>query len=173
MTSRHYVKFSALTKRFVARVAQVFLKSRLTLKCLVEEPISLEFLHLKWYLHASFSSFTLGSIFRLDCGRLLNITAWSKLRNATCMTKSAFRAEWTWTQWNHVWCFGSVCENGAKMMYKRIMGSFRPRPRYPRPADTVNFFVPQLLFLYWDLYFCTGIHIVVLLYTWILLYRGI
>ena len=49
------------------------------------------------------------------------------------------------------------------MMYKRIMGSFRPRPRYPCPADAVNFFVPQLLFLYWDLYFCTGIHIVVLM----------
>ena len=47
---------------------------------------SLEFLHLKWYFHASFSSFTLGSIFRLDCGRLLNITAWSKLRNATCLS---------------------------------------------------------------------------------------
>ena len=46
---------------------------------------SLEFLHLKWYFHASFSSFTLGSILRLDCGRLLNITAWSKLRNATCL----------------------------------------------------------------------------------------
>ena len=61
----------------------------------------------------------------------------------------------------------TVCENGAKMMYKRIMGSFRPRLRYPCPADAVNFFVPQmqLLFLYWDLYFCTGIHIVVLLYT--------
>ena len=42
------------------------------------------------------------------------------------LTKSTFRAEWTWTQWSHVWCFGTVSENGAKMMYKRIMGSFRP-----------------------------------------------
>ena len=45
---------------------------------------SLEFLHLKWYLHASFPSFILGSILRLDCGRLLNIASWSKLRNASC-----------------------------------------------------------------------------------------
>ena len=52
---------------------------------------SLEFLHLKWYFHASFSSFTLGSIFRHDCGRLLNITAWSKLRNATCSPRKSPR----------------------------------------------------------------------------------
>ena len=45
---------------------------------------SLEFLHLKWYLHASFPSFILASILRLDCGRLLNINSWSKLRNANC-----------------------------------------------------------------------------------------
>ena len=49
-------------------------------------------------------------------------------------------------------------ENGAKMMYKRILGSFRPRPRYPCPADAVNVFVPQLLFLYWDTYCCTVVY---------------